>query len=202
MVEEETAMKAAIDRIREFLGRHQRKELHNPALKQAAVLILLFPKVGTLHFLLTKRTDHVEHHKGQISFPGGARDVLDADLVATALRETEEEIGLPAGSVQVLGLFDDFETPSGFAITPVVGFVPSLPHLSPSLDEVAEIIEIPLTIFLEKKNERMVKMERQGRSHDVFFYNYNGYEVWGATAAMIRGFLFALEGDKSMENGS
>lgn len=194
-------MKPAIDRIREFLGRHHRKELNNPALKQAAVLILLFPKEGSLHLLLTKRTDHVEHHKGQISFPGGARDEQDADLVATALRETEEEIGLPPGAVQVLGMFDDFETPSGFAITPVVGFVPSLPLLSPSLHEVAEIIEIPLTVFLEKKNERVVKMERQGRTHDVFYYNYSAHEVWGATAAMIRGFLLALGGDKSTENG-
>ncbi|MEX1276556.1 MAG: CoA pyrophosphatase, partial [Bacteroidota bacterium] len=180
-------MKPAIDRITEFLGRHQRKELNNPALKQAAVLILLFPKEGSLHLLLTKRTDHVEHHKGQISFPGGARDDQDADLVATALRETEEEIGLPPGAVQVLGLFDDFETPSGFAIAPVVGFVPSLPALSPSLHEVAEIIEVPLALFLDKKNERTVRMERKGKTHDVFFYDYNGHEVWGATAAMIRG---------------
>ena len=125
----------------------------------------------------------------------------DADLVVTALRETEEEIGLTPGAVQVLGMFDDFETPSGFAITPVVGFVPLLPLLSPSLHEVAEIIEIPLTVFLEKKNERVVKMERQGRTHDVFFYNHGIYEVWGATAAMIRGFLLALGGDKSTENG-
>lgn len=192
-------MKPAIDRISDFLRRHHRKELKNPALKQAAVLILLFPKEGSLHLLLTKRTDHVEHHKGQISFPGGAMDGQDADLVATALRETEEEIGLPPGAVQVLGMFDDFETPSGFAITPVVGFVPSLPLLSPSLHEVAEIIEIPLTVFLEKKNERVVKMERQGRTHDVFYYNYNAYEVWGATAAMIRSFLLALDGDKPVK---
>lgn len=189
-------MNVSIDHIKEFLARHDRKELNNPTLRHAAVLILLFPKQGNLHILLTKRTDQVEHHKGQISFPGGARDAGDADVVATALRESEEEIGLPPGVVQVLGLFDDFETPSGFAITPVVGFSASLPPLSPSLREVAEIIEIPLTIFLEKKNERVMKMERLGRSHDVFFYNYNGYEVWGATAAMIRGFLLALEGDK------
>lgn len=189
-------MNVSIDHIKEFLARHDRKELNNPALRHAAVLILLFPKQGNLHILLTKRTDQVEHHKGQISFPGGARDAGDSDVVATALRESEEEIGLPPGVVQVLGLFDDFETPSGFAITPVVGFSASLPPLSPSLHEVAEIIEIPLTIFLEKKNERVVKLERLGRSHDVFFYNYNGYEVWGATAAMIRGFLLALEGDK------
>lgn len=187
-------MKATIDRIRGFLDHHQRKELVNPALKQAAVLMLLFPREGVLHLLLTKRTDHVEHHKGQISFPGGARDARDADLVATALRETEEEIGLPSGVVQVLGLFDDFETPSGFAITPVVGFSASLPPLSPSLDEVAEIIEIPLTLFLERKNERVVKMERKGKIHEVFFYNYQGYEIWGATAAMIRGFLTSFTG--------
>ena len=194
MVEEETAMNVSVDRIREFLARHDRKELNNPALRHAAVLILLFPKQGNLHILLTKRTDHVEHHKGQISFPGGARDPRDADLVATALRETEEEIGLPPSWVQVLGLFDDFETPSGFAITPVVGFSASLPPLSPSLDEVAEIIEVPLELFLDRNNERVVKMERKGKIHEVFFYNYQGYEIWGATAAMIRGFLTSFTG--------
>ena len=187
-------MNVSIDHIKEFLARHDRKELNNPALRHAAVLILLFPKQGNLHILLTKRTDYVEHHKGQISFPGGARDAGDADVVATALRESEEEIGLPPGVVQVLGLFDDFETPSGFAITPVVGFSASLPPLSPSLDEVAEIIEVPLELFLDRNNERVVRMSRKGEAHDVFFYNYNGYEVWGATAAMIRGFLTSFTG--------
>lgn len=185
-------MNETISRMKEFLGSHPRKELGNPALQQAAVLILLFPREGHLHLLLTKRTDHVEHHKGQISFPGGAKDLADVDPVATALREAEEEIGLPPSVVQVLGLFDDFETPSGFIITPVVGFTPSLPVLSPNREEVAEVLEIPLSLFLGKQNERVVTMERNGRSHDVFFYHYNGHEVWGATAAMIRGLLLAI----------
>jgi 8-oxo-dGTP pyrophosphatase MutT (NUDIX family) len=141
---------------------------------------------------LTKRTEDVEHHKGQISFPGGSQDSDDENIVATALRETEEEIGLDRKSIEVLGTFDDYETPSGFAITNVIGYVPSLPRLTPNRDEVAEILEIPVNFFLEKVNERVVLMERPGTVYRVYFYNYNSYEIWGATAGMIHSFLKAL----------
>ena len=186
-------MMLARDAIRQFLSGHHRREINNAALKHASVLILLFPKDGSLHVLLTRRTEDVEHHKGQISFPGGSVDEGDEDIVSTALRETEEEIGLHRDSIQVLGKFDDLEVPSGFTITPIIAFVDALPALSLNKDEVAEVLLVPLSIFLDKTNERMQQMYRMGRMNDVYFYRYGRDEIWGATAAMIRAFLDAMK---------
>lgn len=123
----EGKMIVTVDQIRKFLNGYQRRELGKPGLKKAAVLILFYPKGNDLYVLLTKRTEDVEHHKGQISFPGGSCDDQDDHIVATALRESDEEIGLPAGTVEVLGIFNEYETPSGFAITPVVAYAGCLP---------------------------------------------------------------------------
>lgn len=186
-------MTVTIEQIRAFFSTYRPKEQRAPHLKRAAILIPFFEKKSALHVLLTKRTESVEHHKGQISFPGGAMDDHDADSVTTALRETEEEIGLKKSVVEVLGVFDDYTTPSGYRITPVVGFVASVPALQPSTDEVAEIFEVPLSFFLDKKNERVVPIMRNGKWRDVYFYNYGPYKVWGVTAAILRSFLNALK---------
>lgn len=185
-------MKIGIEHIREFIRGFQRRELQNPHLKKAAVLILLYPKGRDLYVLLTKRTEDVEHHKGQISFPGGSQDGKDTDLVSTALRESEEEIGLRRDAVHVLGLFDEYETPSGFAITPVIAYAPSMPPLKPNAVEVAEILEVPLSLFLDNRNERIEQRVRFGVLLDVYFYRYGEYEIWGATAAILRAFLLSL----------
>ncbi|HWP83318.1 MAG TPA: CoA pyrophosphatase [Bacteroidota bacterium] len=181
-----------IESIREFLRSYKRKEIYNDALSPAGVLMPLVRQNDSLAFLLTKRTDRVEHHKGQISFPGGAMDSNDESIIATALRETEEEIGLPRTAVEVLGTFDDFWTPTGFRITPVAGYVSSLPQLTISAGEVETILTVPVDFFLNPTNERIVQMERDGTKHDVYFYRYGEHEVWGATAAIIRAFLRAL----------
>jgi 8-oxo-dGTP pyrophosphatase MutT (NUDIX family) len=183
-----------VEQIKAVLSSHDRLEIRNPALRRAGVLILLFQRSEELHFLLTRRTQDVEHHKGQISFPGGSRDGSDHDIIETALRESEEEIGLPRNTVQVLGLSDDYETPSGFAITPVVGYVPELPQLCLNKSEVTEILEVPITLFTDKANERVEKRQVGGKLYDVYFYRYGDHEVWGATAAMIRAFLQTLRG--------
>ncbi len=179
--------------IQKIFSTYSRKEISNAALKRAGILLLLFEEQGILHFLLTKRTEDVEHHKGQISFPGGSVDTGDDDIIATALRETEEEIGLKKDLVQVIGLFDDQWVPSGFAITPVVAFLPSLPPLCPNKEEVAEILKIPVSFFLDKNNERVEQRHRNGVTVDVYFYKYHSHEVWGATAAIIRAFLLAMQ---------
>jgi len=180
------------EQINAVLSSHDRREIRNPALRRAAVLILLFSKGEELHFLLTRRTQDVEHHKGQISFPGGSEDAGDHDIIETALRESEEEIGLPRTVVRVLGLFDDYETPSGFAITPVVGYVPELPQLKLNTIEVTETLEVPVALFASSANERVEQRQIRGKLHDVYFYRYGEHEIWGATAAMIRSFLQAL----------
>lgn len=182
-------MTITIERIEELFRCHKRIELEKPGLRKAAVLMVLYPKEGELYVLLTKRTEDVEYHKGQISFPGGSKDDEDADLIATALRESEEEVGLPKDALQILGLFDEYETPSGFAITPVVAYAEALPPLSHNAMEVAEILEVPLSVFLDIQNERVEKRNRLGRLIDVYFYRFGVHEIWGATAAILRAFL-------------
>jgi 8-oxo-dGTP pyrophosphatase MutT (NUDIX family) len=181
-----------VEQIKGVLSRRNRREIKNPALRRAGVLILLFPKGEELCVLLTRRTLDVEHHKGQISFPGGSKDRDDHDIVETALRECEEEIGLSRTAVQVLGLFDDYETPSGFAITPVVGYVPELPQLRLNTSEVTEVLHVPVTLFTNAANERVEQRQVRGKLYDVYFYRHGSHEVWGATAAMIRAFLRVL----------
>jgi 8-oxo-dGTP pyrophosphatase MutT (NUDIX family) len=181
-----------IDHIASFLQGFRRKELEKPQLKKAAVLMLFYPQNGELYVLLTKRTEDVEHHKGQISFPGGSLDESDRDLIATALRESEEEIGLPREVVRIMGLFDEYETPSGFAVTPVVAFAERVPPLTLHAAEVAEILEVPLTLFTDRKNERVEQRSPFGVPLDVYFYRFGEHEIWGATAAILRSFLLSL----------
>jgi len=185
-------MSLSIEQIRKFLGRHEQKKLGKPGLRQAAVLMLLYPKDCELYVLLTKRTEDVEHHKGQISFPGGSMDDEDEDLVATALRESEEEVGLPKEIPQILGMLDEYETPSGFAVTPVVAYAGALPSLKHNAMEVAEILEVPLSVFLDVRNERVEKRKRMGHLIDVYFYRFGAHEIWGATAAILRAFLHSV----------
>lgn len=190
----EGKMSITVEHIKRFLEGFHRSELGKPGLKKAAVLILFYPKGNDLYVLLTKRTEDVEHHKGQISFPGGSCDDQDDHIVATALRESDEEIGLPAGTVEVLGIFNEYETPSGFAITPVVAYAGCLPPLKANEMEVAEILEVPVSVFLDKGNERVEKIVRLGKIIDVYFYRFGKYEIWGATAAILRAFLGSLKG--------
>ncbi|MEK6756927.1 MAG: CoA pyrophosphatase, partial [Bacteroidota bacterium] len=170
-----------LEQIRTFFASYRRREIHNPSLTRAGVLMILFPKDGELHFLLTKRTEDVEHHKGQISFPGGSKDDGDGDIVVTAQRECEEEIGLQRNGVQILGLLDDYETPSGFAITPVVAYANGIPELTPNAQEVAELLEVPVSVFLDKANERVEQRQWREKLYDVYYYTYRTREIWGAT---------------------
>ena len=185
-------MQITIDQIRNFFNGFQRTELGRADLKRAAVLVLFYPGKEGLHVLLTKRTEDVEHHKGQISFPGGVCDDVDKHIVETALRECEEEVGLSRSAVDVLGIFNEYETPSGFAITPVIAWVPELPRLNPSAAEVAQILEVPVALFLDKRNERVERRRRMGRELDVYFYRFGEHEIWGATASILRAFLHCL----------
>ncbi len=184
--------KLSIADIRSFVSSF-RPEVHKRSdLIPAGVLMLLFERDGELSVVLTERTHEVEHHKGQISFPGGVMDVTDATIIETALRETEEEVGLSRTSIEVMGLLNDFSTPSGFRITPVVAFLPFVPSFSINKAEVTEVFDVPLSFFLDVRNERRKRLERSGTMIDVYFYHYGKYEIWGATATMIRLFLHAF----------
>jgi 8-oxo-dGTP pyrophosphatase MutT (NUDIX family) len=153
--------------------------------RPAAVLVPLLMRPDGLQVLLTRRTPHLSAHAGQVAFPGGRSDEHDLDAIATALRETEEEIGLPPSRVEVVGRLDLFNTGTGFAITPIVGLI-SVPFpLRPNPSEVAATFEVPLDFILDPANRQRRTGERNGRLRSYFVYDYGGHEVWGATAAIL-----------------
>lgn len=155
----------------------------------AAVLIPIFFTNNQAHLLLTKRTDKVATHKGQISFPGGSKDATDRDLQFTALRETEEEVGIRQIDVSVLGVTDHFLTITDFMITPYVGVFPYPYNFKTSEDEIDRLIEVPLAHLLCKENFRIEKMTRDGVNWNVHYYDYNGDVIWGVTGFLLSNFL-------------
>ena len=160
----------------------------------AAVLVPLVLRGATPALLFTKRTDHLHHHPGQISFPGGRVEEGDRDAVRTALRETEEEIGLHPRHVEVLGHLPDFYTGTGFCVTPVVAFVH--PPFSLTLDafEVAEAFEVPLAHFLDPANHQRHRIIHEGREREFHAMPYGDRFIWGATAAILMSLYQALRG--------
>ena len=153
-------------------------------LKPAAVLVPLVER-DELTVLLTRRTEHLRAHAGQISFPGGRVEADDRDAVDTALREAEEEIGLAPNNVEVAGFLDTYETRTGFHITPVVGFV--TPEFELALDryEVAEAFEVPLDFLFDPANHQRHSRVYNGARRYYFAMPYGEYYIWGATAGML-----------------
>jgi 8-oxo-dGTP pyrophosphatase MutT (NUDIX family) len=155
------------------------------ALRPAAVLVPLVDHVHGMAVLLTQRTAHLSAHAGQISFPGGRLEAQDADEVAAALRETEEEVGLPRELVSVIGRLDTYVTGTGFEITPIVGVV--APPYPMTIDpyEVAEAFEVPLAFILDRRNHQRVERESAGMRRCFFVLPYEGRNIWGATAGIL-----------------
>lgn len=181
------------DVIEKALQSHSRKVVPLNGLVASAVLVPVFKK-GTDYFLLmAKRTDQVLKHKNQISFPGGVQDPEDRDLVATALREAHEEVGLKPEDVRILGLLGDVQTFTNFRITPVVAEVPYPYPFKTSPVEVAELLEVPWNLFSEQRSYRKEEMEYNGEKYQVDFYDYQHHVIWGATARITRELLELLK---------
>ena len=172
--------------LEEHFSSHIREVVHIEGFQRAAVLVPLTNEGAECVLLFTRRTETVETHKGQISFPGGVVDGADRDVVETALRETHEEVGILPDSVQTLGLLDDILTPAGFVITPVVGFLADPPNLNPSEHEVAEAFTVPLSFFANPANGRTEYREFRGKRNEVWFYDTGKHMIWGATARIVR----------------
>lgn len=179
--------------IQVALANRIRETVREPSLTCAAVLIPLLFRDGEWWVLVTLRTQHVEHHKGQISFPGGACDPGDAGRKATALREAHEEIGIPPEAVEIVGVLDDLPTVTGFVVTPFVGVIPHsfAYQLSPS--EVAAVVEVPISFLRDPDNLRVEQREYKGKLHDVLSWEYESHVIWGATARMLKNLLDLLE---------
>jgi len=155
------------------------------SLRAAAVLVGLVDRGAGEQVLLTRRTEGLRHHAGQISFPGGRIEDSDADPVAAALREAHEEIGLPPAQAQVLGYLDPFTTITGFHVFPVVAQVAAQFQARPDPSEVDEVFEVPLSFLLEPGNARRVELEFRGARRSVLEFHFHDWRVWGATAAML-----------------
>ena len=151
----------------------------------AAVLVPLVEREQAPSVLLTRRTDHLHHHPGQISFPGGRLEADDASPVHAALRETEEEIGLARSHVELIGALPDYLTGTGFRVTPVVGLVHPPFDLTLDAFEVAEAFEVPLAHFLDPRNHQEHSILHEGRMRRFHAMPWHGYFIWGATAGIL-----------------
>jgi 8-oxo-dGTP pyrophosphatase MutT (NUDIX family) len=156
-----------------------------PPLKAAAVLVPIVEHADGLTVLLTKRTDHLADHAGQVSFPGGRIEPEDPDPEYAALREAREEVGLPAEQVEIVGRLDMYHTRTGYEVTPVVGLVRPPLSLLPDPYEVAEVFEVPLSFVLDPVNHELHQRELRGRMRTFYVLPYEGRYIWGATAAML-----------------
>ena len=178
-----------VDQIGTILSSRKRRVIEHPPFSHAAVLVPLFKKGDGCHLLFTKRSDQVKHHKGEISFPGGVVDEEDLELISTALREADEEIGLRKSDVQILGILDDIVTITQFIVTPIVGLFPYPYPFKVSEVEIAELIEVPLSSLLREKSFSEKEMIRGGQKEIVYAYQYEKHIIWGATARILKQFL-------------
>lgn len=186
-----------IQELKQTLSQRQRLALNQPDRVPAAVLIPFFVKDGCYHLLLTKRTQRVATHKGQICFPGGGCAPEDETPCVTALREAAEEVGLKASDIEIFGQMDDILTvSSNFVVTPFVAMIPYPYHFLVSSEEIEELIEIPLSSLLDPGN---FHEEPTNDLIPTCSYVYNGHVVWGATARILRQLLSLLPGKGDVE---
>lgn len=168
--------------------------LRGRSLRSAAVLVPLVAR-SDMTVLLTRRADHLQHHPGQISFPGGRVEPSDSSPVEAALRETQEEVGLGASCIELLGELPEYLTGTGFRITPVVGLVHPPFELKVDPSEVAEAFEVPLQFLLDPANHHLQSLEHEGNMRYFHAMPYEERYIWGATAAMLKS-LYEFLGSK------
>lgn len=157
----------------------------NARVTHAAVLVPLVHRGNDVNVLLTQRTAHLHDHPSQISFPGGRVEGGDQDRIETALREAEEEIGLARDRIEVIGMLPEYEIPSGFRISPVVGWIEPPFELKLDPFEVVEAFEVPLGFFLDPANHERRAYQFNERHRDYLAMPYQGHYIWGATAGML-----------------
>jgi 8-oxo-dGTP pyrophosphatase MutT (NUDIX family) len=181
----------SLEDLREHASACSRSPITRDGYRKAAVLIPLVQIDGVWHILFTRRNDDLPEHSGQIAFPGGSVEEGERPE-ETALREAWEETGIRKGDVEILGVHADILTPTGFIITPVIGYLRSIAGLRANPGEVVRIFTAPLTHFTDTSNCVVRKFPVFGELRDVYFYHYDGETIWGATALMLRHFLACL----------
>jgi 8-oxo-dGTP pyrophosphatase MutT (NUDIX family) len=161
--------------------------------RAAAVLVPIVARADGLSILFTRRTEQLAQHAGQISFPGGGVDAGDHDAVATALRETQEEVGIDPAQMRPFGYLDCLETVSGFCVTPVVADLDANYRALPNPHEVAEVFEVPLAFFLDPASLRRRRVDYRGRPRDIFEFLHGDKNIWGVTAAILLSLVRRME---------
>jgi 8-oxo-dGTP pyrophosphatase MutT (NUDIX family) len=179
------------DQIRKALAQSSPRHAIAGYKRQAAVLMAIFERDAAPHFLLTRRTNEVRTHKGQISFPGGMR-LHGESLQETALRETHEEVGIDKGRIEILGRFHDYLSINGDLVAPFAGLIAGRFTVVPQQSEVAEVLSVPFGVFADPSRLCTKTMPRAGTLIEVYYYRYESHEIWGLTAHIIKDFLEAL----------
>jgi len=177
-----------IGQLEQTLTQRSHRTLSCPDFSPAAVLLPLLQANDGEHILFTKRTERVEHHKGQISFPGGRLDEGE-NLQQCALRETHEEVGIEPGHIRVIGRLDDIWTPTRYVVTPFVGLVPYPYRFTLSEAEIEEIMLVPVCDLINPAIYEETKIEYQGKEAIVPYYHWGEKTIWGATGRILRQFL-------------
>ena len=181
------------ERLRQILSQRQKQHIFDASRVPAAVLVPIYDKQGEYYILFTKRTEKVKEHKGQISFPGGVYQEGDGTLVSTALRESTEEIALKAEDVEVLGELDDeASVTTNYIISPFAALIPWPYQFSLNEDEAEELIEVPISVLLDKNCSEQEIETLDGKMVTSCFYHYQGRVIWGATARILNKFLDIL----------
>ena len=183
-------MENIIEIVSEKLKKNSKRTINPRRFVPSAVLLPLFLKDEDLYLIFTKRTSKVRDHKDQISFPGGKYNKKDLNLLSTALRECEEEIGVEKRHVRILGELDDVITVTGYLISPYVGVIPYPYKFKTSVDEVEDIIEVPVNGLLDDKSFRIERnLKINGKIFPVYYFFYQDHVIWGATARILKQFL-------------
>ena len=179
--------------IRQALAQRVVERVDGTGMIPAAVMILLYRKEGEYCILLNKRSEEVEHHKGEMSFPGGARDPEDLDLLETALRETEEEMGIKREDITVLGEMDEIVTRSNFQVSVFAGTIEYPYKFTPSAIEIAEVVEFPVAALIDPANRRVETRWIDGMPLTSYSYVHEEHVVFGATARILQSCIEILD---------
>ena len=179
---------AALDRLRQILGRRPAIEIIAPEYRRACVLVPIVRVNNQWSILFSRRSANLAAHSGQIAFPGGAVEEGEA-LEAAAVREAEEEVGIHRGAVELIGRLDDVITNSGFLVAPFVGVIQERIDYVLQEAEVTEVFEVPIEALLDIAQPEVRFVTFSDRKYPVYFYRFHEYEIWGLTGRMLKAFL-------------
>jgi 8-oxo-dGTP pyrophosphatase MutT (NUDIX family) len=175
--------------LRGLLARHPAIEIDAPEHRRACVLIpLIRDRAGKWSILFSRRSDQLQAHSGQVAFPGGAVEPEEA-LEAAAIREAQEEVGIPPEHVELIGRLDDVVTHSGFLVAPFVGLITEPVEYVLQESEVVEVFEVPVEALLDPELPEVRYIPFRGKSYPAYYYPYQGKEIWGLTGRMLKAFL-------------